>query len=265
MPQERLPTNRRSETGSPKIGTPATVVPKERAARPKPKDLRTRVFGAGRILVIGIGLAVTFATFFPTGMRVANKAREVKVPSLQGLSMTDANRAAAAVGLVLKVDQRRGDPKVPADHVLSQDPDAGTVLRRQRQVRVRVSDGQRDPAVPLVVGMAERTAELVLAQEKVEIGDKAEIRTRAFEAGLVVAQDPPAKVQTAKVALLVNRGEDAAGYVMPDIIGTMSARSVDILRRHGFRVTVSAEVLYPGIAPGVVVRQSPQAGFRIGA
>jgi eukaryotic-like serine/threonine-protein kinase len=213
--------------------------------------------------VIGVALVVTFGAFFLTGMRVANKAREVKVPSLQGLSMADANRAVAEVGLVLKVDMRRGDPKIPADHILSQEPDPGTVLRRQRQVHVRISDGQRDPAVPSVVGMPERTAEIVLAQEKVEIADKAEIRTRTVEAGLVVAQDPPAKVQAAKVALLVNRGEDSAGYVMPDVIGTFSARAVEILRRQRFRVTVSAEVPYPGIPPGVVVRQSPEAGFRV--
>src|SRR6187455_367350 len=191
MPQERLPTNRRSETRSPKVGTPATAVPKERAARTKPKDLRTRVFGAGRILVIGVGLAVTFATFFLTGMRVANKAREVKVPSLQGLSMTDANRAAAAVGLVLKVDQRRGDPKVPADHVLAQDPDAGTILRRQRAIRIAVSDGQRDPIIPDATGQAERSADLVMQQDNVTIADRAEVRTTAALPGVVVAQDPP--------------------------------------------------------------------------
>jgi beta-lactam-binding protein with PASTA domain len=214
--------------------------------------------------VLAIALLVTFGAFFLTGMRVANRAREVKVPSLQGLSMADANRALADVGLVLKVEMRRADPKVPADHVLAQDPDAGSVLRRQRQVRVRISDGQRDPAVPSVVGMAERTAEMVLAQDKIDIAERAEIRSRTVEAGAVVAQDPPSKVSSAKVSLLVNRGEESAAFVMPDVIGALSARVVDILRRHGFRVTVAAEVPYPGIAPGIVVRQSPQAGFRIG-
>jgi len=222
------------------------------------------MWSAGGILVLGIALIVTFFAFFLTGMRVANRAREVKVPSLQGLSMADANRALAEVGLVLKVDMRRPDAKVPADHVMTQDPDPGTVLRRQRPVRVRISDGQRDPAVPSVIGMVERTAEMVLAQDKIEVGERAEIRSRALESGSVVAQDPVAKMSAAKVSLLINRGEEAAAFVMPDVIGALSGRVVDILRHHGFRVTVAAEVPYPGIAPGIVVRQSPQAGFRIG-
>jgi beta-lactam-binding protein with PASTA domain len=262
MPTDRLPASRASATDSSKTGALRAGAPG--TSKPKSRALRTRVWSAGGIVLLGVALLVTFGAFFLTGMRVANRAREVKVPSLQGLSMADANRALAEVGLGLKVEMRRADPKVPADHVLAQDPPPGTVLRRQRPVRVRISDGQRDPAVPSVVGMVERTAEVVLAQEKIEIGDRAEIRSRAMETGAVVSQDPPAKASAAKVSLLVNRGEEAAAYVMPDVIGALSARVVDILRRHGFRVTVAAEVPYPGIAPGIVVRQSPQAGFRIG-
>lgn len=262
MPTDRPQAGRAPDPGLPQ---PRSSKPGSKATTaPRPRAFSTRIWSAGGILVLGIALLVTFGAFFLTGMRVANRAREVKVPSLQGLSMADANRALAEVGLVLKVEMHRPDPKVPADHVLAQDPDPGSVLRRQRQVRVRISDGQRDPAVPSVVGMAERTAEMVLAQDKVEIADRAEIRSRALEAGTVVAQDPPSKVSSAKVSLLVNRGEESAAFVMPDVIGALSARVVDILRRHGFRVTVAAEVPYPGIAPGIVVRQSPQAGFRIG-
>jgi beta-lactam-binding protein with PASTA domain len=53
---------------------------------------------------------------------VANHAREVSVPNLAGESVDEANRLLTRVGLVLKVDQRRADPKVPADRIISQDP-----------------------------------------------------------------------------------------------------------------------------------------------
>jgi serine/threonine-protein kinase len=235
---------------------------KGRSTQPKPKDLRQRVWTLGRTLVLGVALLGTFGAFFLTGMRVANRAREVKVPNLQGMSTDDANRSLAALGLVLKVDARRPDAKVPLDHVLTQDPDPGTITRRQRAVRVRVSDGQRDPLVPSVVGMPERTAEIVLTQDNVTVADRAEIHTRLVEPGVVVAQDPGAKNRAAKVSLLINRGEDAEAYVMPDVIGAQASRVVEILRQRGFRVTVGAEVPYPGIPSGVVLHQSPQAGFR---
>jgi beta-lactam-binding protein with PASTA domain len=139
------------------------------------------------------------------------------------------------------------------------------VLRRQRAVRVRVSDGQRDPVVPAVVGQAERTAEIILAQAQIEIGDRAEIHAAGYPDGTVVAQDPGEKQRAAKVSLLVNRGQAGATFVMPDVIGTVGIRAVDLLRRRGFRVSASPEAPYPGLPPGVVVRQIPQAGFQIAA
>jgi serine/threonine-protein kinase len=213
--------------------------------------------------VLAIALSATFGAFFLIAVRVTTRAREVKVPDVRGQSLAAATNALGAVGLVMKIELRRSDPKVAADHVLSQEPEPGTVLRRQRPVRLRVSDGQRDPVVPSVEGMPERTAEIVLAQEQIEIASRAEVRTTSFPSGTVIAQDPIGKQRSARINLLVNRGEAGPTFVMPDVIGTLGIRVVDILRRRGFRVTLGADVSYPGLPPGVVVRQTPQAGFQV--
>jgi beta-lactam-binding protein with PASTA domain len=91
----------------------------------------------------------------------------------------------------------------------------------------------------------------------------AEIFSTMDSPGVIVAQDPPATSQSAQVALLINRGEAAMTYVMPDLIGTAGTRVADLLRRRLFRVTILGEVPYPGLPPGTVVRQTPQAGFQI--
>jgi beta-lactam-binding protein with PASTA domain len=79
----------------------------------------------------------------------------------------------------------------------------------------------------------------------------------------VVAQDPPANTPGYRVALLVNRGEQALYYVMPDLIGVDGQRAAAILRARGVRVAVVDSVPYPGVTPGVVLRQNPRAGFQI--
>jgi serine/threonine-protein kinase len=231
-------------------------------AKPVPHQFRTRVWTAGRLLLLAVALCVTFGAFFLTALRVTTRAREVSVPDIRGRAITEATAVLAQAGLELTVEQRRADPKVAADHVLSQDPAPGTVLRRQRAVRVRVSDGQRDPEVPSVVGLAERTAEIVLTQASVAIGTRAEVQTGSYLPG-IIAQDPPGAGRAGSVSLLVNRGQAGTTFVMPDVIGTLGVRVVDILRRRGFRVTVGSDVPYPGLPPGVVVRQTPQAGFQV--
>jgi serine/threonine-protein kinase len=66
------------------------------------------------------------------------------------------------------------------------------------------------------------------------------------------------------VSLLLNRAEEAATYVMPDLIGTNGERAADALRGRGFRVTIVGSQPYPGVPAGTVVRQQPAGGFRVG-
>ena len=61
----------------------------------------------------------------------------------------------------------------------------------------------------------------------------------------------------------MNRAEQATNYVMPDLIGVNGDRAAALLRGHGFRVAVVGSTPYPGVAAGIVLRQSPQAGFQI--
>ena len=51
---------------------------------------------------------------------------------------------------------------------------------------------------------------------------------------------------------------------MPDLIGTLADRVSAILRAADFRVSQVQNVPYPGLPAGIVVRQTPQAGFQIG-
>ncbi len=65
------------------------------------------------------------------------------------------------------------------------------------------------------------------------------------------------------MALLVNRSDRGATYVMPDLIGVNGERAADVLRAKGLRVAVVGRQPYPGVPAGIVLRQSPQAGFQV--
>ena len=64
---------------------------------------------------------------------------------------------------------------------------------------------------------------------------------------------------------MLNRGEEATTYVMPDVIGMDGARVAEALRARSFRATIVGSQPYPGVPPGTVVRQQPQGGFRVSA
>ena len=255
-PRARAADSRRSRPAGPR--------PARGAQTPRGRQIRRRVWTFGRLLLLAGGLTATYGLFFLTAVRVTSRAREVRVPDVRGVSLTDATDAFAKAGLQLRVDPaRRADPAIPADHVASQEPEPGAVLRRNRFVRVRLSDGHRAPEVPAVVGLHERTADLTLAEARITVGARAEIRSPDFVTGVVVAQSPPPPVRAATVALLVNREKPEASFVMPDLIGAPAARVTDILRSRGFRVAPGVPVPYPNLPPGIVVRQTPEPGFRL--
>lgn len=225
----------------------------------------TRVWSAGKLLLLIVALVATYVVSAALAMRLALKAREVRVPSLVGQPLNKASAALVDLGLALKVDEvRRVEPKVGAGRVAQQDPPPGTVARRGRSVKVWVSAGAQAPVVPKLVGETERTAEMRLQQDGLALAGVSEIRSNDFPADIVVAQDPPAQTRGTSVSLLVNRGQGAAVYVMPDLIGVNGLRAADVLRESGFRVAVVASNPYPGVPPGVVIRQSPQGGFQVG-
>lgn len=226
--------------------------------------LKTRVWGAGKLLLLGGALLLTYVLFAAAAMRVALKTREVTVPSLAGKTVNEARAILADNGLNLRLEEGiRVDPKVPAGQVLTQDPQPGIRTRRERTVKVWVSAGPRASTVPALVGESERNAELRLKQEGLQLIAASEIRSADYASGVVVAQTPPAKTRGGDVTLLVNRGERGMTYVMPDLIGVNGDRAADVLRARGFRVAVVGDHPYPGVPAGVVLRQNPQAGFQI--
>lgn len=227
-------------------------------------QLTNRMWSAGKTFMLAAALAATFLICFAASARLALKAREVKVPDLTARTANEATTLLSRLGLTLKVDEiRRLDPRVGAGRVIAQEPAPGSTARPQRGVRVWLSAGLRASTIPELAGETERTAELRLAQDGLTLAGTSEIRSDGYPADVVVAQQPPAKTAGTAVALLINRGAPAVSYLMPDLIGVNGERAADILRARGFRVAVVGSNPYPGLPAGIVLRQSPPAGFRI--
>jgi serine/threonine-protein kinase len=230
-----------------------------------PMPLGTRVWSVGKLFILAGALAVTFLIFFGLAMRVALQTREVKVPSLVGRSIGEATRILTELDLPMRVDEnRRADEKVPSGQIMQQDPAPGLSARRGRTVRVWVSSGPRASTIPVLVGQTERTARIRLEQDGLEVGSVTEFRSPDYPADAIVSQDPPASSRAPKVALLINRGEQAATFVMPDVIGMDGERVAQTLRARGFRVAIVGSQPYPGVPAGTVVRQQPAGGFQVG-
>jgi serine/threonine-protein kinase len=214
--------------------------------------------------MIGSALAATFLVCAAVAVQVAVRAREVTVPDVTGASLPAAADRLGQEQLSLRVDAaQRPSAEVAAGRVLGQDPRPGTTSRRQRTVRVWISAGPRVAHMPGVVGESERSARIRLAQEGLDATSVSEIRSDAFTADQVVAQEPPPGQPAAAVRLLVSRGAESASYVMPDLIGLGGEQAAAVLRQQGFRVSFVAQQMASGLPPGLIVRQTPAGGYQV--
>ena len=103
--------------------------------------LTTRVWGAGKLLLLCGALLLTYVLFAAASMRIALRTRDVVVPPLAGRTVNEASALLADNGLSLKVEEaRRPDAKVPAGQILAQEPQAGMRIRQRRAVSKHTVD-----------------------------------------------------------------------------------------------------------------------------
>ncbi len=218
----------------------------------------------GKLVVLLGALGATFGLFTIVSLQLALRSREVAVPSLSGLTPQEAEVKLAESGLSLDVDPvHRVNQTVASGRVASQDPSPGLTTRSRRSVRIWLSSGSTPGSAPMLIGASDSAAIRRLEENAFALDEVSEIRSNRYPVDAVVAQHQPADGNGERVSLLVNRGERGSTYVMPDLIGVTATTASEVLRGRGFRVTVVADHPYPGVPPGVVLRQSPEAGFQI--
>ena len=247
---------------------PTVDVPVGLAAQPQPKLNRSLIRRVSKLAAIAIALTttavLTFTLFAIAGLQIALLLREVQVPDLTGRTVADAKLMLDDVGLRVRVEPlSQIHQTIPANHVATQDPAPSLTTRNRRSVKVWLSSGASAGSVPTLLGQSEDGARARLQEDALALREFSEIRSNRYPSDAVVGQEPPPQGAASTVSMLLNRGERGATYVMPDLIGLYGSAAAAFLRSGGFRVTVVGDHPYPGIAPDIVLQQSPQAGFQI--
>jgi eukaryotic-like serine/threonine-protein kinase len=209
----------------------------------------------GALAMFAVALLSAFIT-----MRLAIHGREVKVPNLTGLTLSEASKQTRSLGLLLNLENRFYSPNTPPGHILAQSPAPGVTVRRQWAVRVTESLGAQQVAIPDVLGQSERTASINIRRLGLELGAVAHVAAPG-EPGVVIAQTPTpnaAGVERPRVSLLLSEPEGAESpqaFVMPSLAGLTLAGAAARAAAAGLHI-VSAEDLN---TPAPVTATTPTA------
>src|ERR1039458_4692280 len=175
-----------------------------------------------RFAILALTLVVVALVSALTAMRFAIHGQEVEVPAIVGLTVPDAGRSVAGLGLQIEVERQYYSPQIPEGRIMTQLPLPGTKVRRGWQLRVAQSLGPQRVAIPDVTNQSERAAEWNIRRRGLDLASTAEMQLPGTPADQVLAQSPPAnanQVAAPKTSLLVTVASDPSAYVMPSFAG----------------------------------------------
>jgi serine/threonine-protein kinase len=180
---------------------------------------------------------------------------KVSVPDVRGLTLNDAIARLNDVHLAPNVHDVYSAS--PVSTVVGQAPAGGEKVLVNSKVRLNVSQGPKQVAVPNVVSEPFANAQSQLEGQGFTVVRKDENADQPK--GIVVAQDPQAGVnaaQRSKVTLTVSKGPGSTQ--VPLVTGFQEADAVQALQASGFVVTIIKEDVTDPSQDGLVLAQDPQ-------
>lgn len=168
----------------------------------------------GFLLVMALGYFAAVGFF---------KVEDVKVPNVVNEDVDTARERLEKAGLRVNILDEIYDLEVPEGHVISQNPEGGEKVKKNRVVTLEVSKGPEIVAVPDVTGQTLSDAEETLADAGFKVAsDVSYIYDSNVGKGRVIQQIPKAKTkekQGMEVTLVVSKGPQPEYTRMPDLRG----------------------------------------------
>ena len=236
------------EPSTPPAGSdadPFTTPPRRRRA--KRRMLRLLV------MVLLVGLVGGGAWWWLQG-------RMIETPALVGMTLAQAERAAAADGLAVTVTGEEYSESIPADSVVATDPSGGSSVAPGESIGLVLSLGPERYDVPSITGLSREDAAAALDELTLVAGEVTRRYSEDVARGLVISQDPAAGTQVrrgAEVAFVLSRGQRPID--VPDVVGQpQDAAVADI---EGARLIAEVGEQYSTeVDRGLVISQDPADG-----
>ena len=150
------------------------------------------------------------------GLRLINAGggpdANVKVPPIASLTLSEAIPIVEQLGLRVKVVERVSSDRLPVDTILSQSPEAATLVSTGSVIEVRVVAGSGFAVVPELIGLpSEEEANRLLLGANLRVGQVVSAWSPTIPSGSIIQQNPRSGLQVANgssVDLVISIGPE---------------------------------------------------------
>jgi serine/threonine-protein kinase len=211
-------------------------------------------------------LLVAGASAYLTLTYIIKSEDTVIVPELVGKDVVSALELLTDLHLNTKVSGSEYSHKFPKNHVTFQEPEAGSEIKKDRDVRIMISKGTRSILMPNLIALSKQQARMILDENGISRGHLSQTYNPAIAKDQIMAQVPAPGVMItrgASVDILVSRGARVVELKMPNLSGLTLDEAVLKVEKTNLAVGAIQSQLIKQKPPNTVIRQEPLAGYRV--
>jgi eukaryotic-like serine/threonine-protein kinase len=223
------------------------------------KLLRVSLLMAIFMVMAGIGTYVTLTLIIKTEDTVI-------VPDLVGKDVLVGLELLSDLGLNTRVKGIQYNDQVPRYHVMEQDPEPGSAIKRGRDVKIRVSRGPETIVMPNLSGLSLQQSRILLTENGLHQGNVSRMFSTLNTFGQVMAHDPQPGAMVSRgtgVDLLISQGASPPAVAMADLGGFTLETAIRRLEQGQLDVGRIRSVHLNDAPLETVVDQTPLAGYRV--
>ncbi|WP_346867345.1 MULTISPECIES: Stk1 family PASTA domain-containing Ser/Thr kinase [unclassified Clostridium] len=221
-----------------------------------------------KVLIVGGALLLTILLGVFVGTSIYNKGNnnvkkdELRVPKIIGLTADEAKDSVEKVGLTYVVLGEEASDK-PAGTIIAVFPSEGTAVKKESEVRVRISTGPGEIEVPDVVKLGKSVAQDHIVTQGLKVGKITEDYSEEIEEGAVISTNPVAKTKVKKgdtVDIVISKGSRIKKTQVPDLIGLTLKEAEQVLAVVNLKLGSTTAVITDDISrDGKIFNQSEPA------
>ena len=221
--------------------------------------LKLSVLVIAFFLVVGISAYVTLTL-------IIKREDTVIVPDLIGKDVVNVLEILTTIGLNAKTLKSEFSVDQPKDHIIFQEPEPGSEIKKARDVKIILSKGIRAIIAPDLIGLTGRQARILLEDRGLCPGTQSLAHTNASQRDQIIAQMPAAGTRMERgecIGFLLSLGKRSRAIIMPDLRGFTPEDAIIEIEINNLILGDIDAYFQDNVPIDSIIGQEPLPGYRV--
>ncbi len=216
-------------------------------------------------IITAVAIIILMSAIFFMGGSSGDKpeTKEIKLPKLTGMKLTEAQEEAEKLGITLKVSQQEESDEYEEGYILYyNEPDE---IVEGDEILVVISAGSGMYIVPSVINKDYNDTLADFRKEGYPIPEVEFVASDSIPENIIMSQEPSADTKLSKkssVRLTVSKGPENKTVKVPPVKNLTEAEAIKLIQESGL-VVGREEGMSETVPKGSIISQMPEAGVEL--